>query len=284
MLGRRGKWMAGLLAAAAVGGVGVGAYVGVPLAQAGEARQLPPTTASSSVSPSASPSASPTPTPPAPSPTATKPPAPAKPVKPPATGPCAKTGPGQVAVERYLAAHPEFGKVTVDGKQDAVDCAAIKKFQLRYGVRPSVGLAGPTSGRVATRLNAVNRDKCEPRGATTICVDLTSQTMWVLRDGRTILGPTTIRTGRAGLATPAGHFRIGNKKKHTISTIFKVPLPYWQQFNADMGFHQTPSYLYDGGSPGSHGCINLLRRDAVALYRLTEVGTHVHVFGRKSGT
>jgi lipoprotein-anchoring transpeptidase ErfK/SrfK len=268
--------MAGLLAVAAIGGVGAGAYLGIPTAQAGEFQQVPATPVSASASPS--PSASPTATPPAPSPTATKPAA------PPVTGPCGKTGPGQAAVERYLATHPEFGKVTVDGKQDAVDCATIKKFQLRYGVRPAVGLAGPTSKRVATRLSAANLDACDPRGGTTICVDLTSQTMWVLRGGKVVLGPTTIRTGRAGLATPPGHFRIGNKKKHTISTIFKVPLPYWQQFNADMGFHQTPSYLYDGGSPGSHGCINLLRRDAVALYKLTTVGTSVHVFGRKVGT
>jgi len=187
-------------------------------------------------------------------------------------------------VERYLAAHPQFGKVTVDGKQDPTDCAAIKKFQSRYGVRPAVGLAGPVSGRVATRLSKAALNRCQAGSGTTVCLDLTSQTMWVVRNGAVVLGPTPIRTGRAGLATPAGHFQIGNKKRQTISTIYKVPLPYWQQFNADMGFHQTPSYLYEGDSPGSHGCVNLLRRDAIALYGLTKVGTPVHIFGRKPGT
>jgi lipoprotein-anchoring transpeptidase ErfK/SrfK len=59
-------------------------------------------------------------------------------------------------------------------------------------------------------------------------------------------------------------------------------MPYWQQFHRDMGFHETPSYLYQG--PGSHGCLNLLRRDAVTLYGLTKRGTPVQIFGRKPGT
>jgi hypothetical protein len=186
-------------------------------------------------------------------------------------------------VEKYLAAHPDFGPVTVDGKQSATDCAAIKKFQVRYGVQPVAGYAGPVSGRVAKRLSSVATGRCSVKG-TTICVDLTSQTMWVVRDGGVALGPAPIRTGRAGMATPAGFYSIKDKKKYTVSTIFDVPLPYWERFNGGMGFHATPSYLYDGESPGSHGCINLLRRDAIALYGLTKTGTRVHIFGAKPGT
>jgi lipoprotein-anchoring transpeptidase ErfK/SrfK len=164
-----------------------------------------------------------------------------------------------------------------------VDCATIKKFQARYGIQ-GAGQAGPVSGKVVARLDKAALGNCDAGAGTTVCLDLTSQTMWVVRAGAVVLGPVPIRTGRAGLTTPAGHFRIGNKKKNTISTIYKVPLPYWQQFNADMGFHQTPSYLYEGDSPGSHGCVNVLRRDAMALYKLTKVGTPVHIFGRKPGT
>ncbi len=294
MLGRRGKWMAGILALTVAAGVGVGGYLGGSFALAGQdERASAGPSGSSSASPSASTvsppaetgrSASPSVTPSAPVTPSTSPSS-SPSVQPPVTpaGPCAKTGPTQLVVERYLAKHTEFGKITVDGKQDAVDCATIKKFQVRYGIQGG-GQAGPVSGKVVTRLANAALDKCDAGGSTTVCLDLTSQTMWVVRGGGVVLGPVPIRTGRAGLETPAGHFRIGNKKKHTISTIYKVPLPYWQQFNADMGFHQTPSYLYDGGSPGSHGCVNLLRRDAIALYGLTKVGTSVHVFGRKSGT
>jgi lipoprotein-anchoring transpeptidase ErfK/SrfK len=277
-----------LIALAVVAGVGAGIYAKVPNAFA-----RPSSNGASS--------AEPTPTPTKPSEEPTEPAAPpalrdTPPATPPAKkapakkapvakGPCARTGPSQLVVERYLSAHPAFGPVTVDGKQSAADCAAIKKFQVRYGVQPMAGYAGPVSGQVASRLGKAAKNRCSAGSGVTVCVDLTSQTMWVVRGGAIVYGPTTIRTGRAGMATPAGRYSIGDKKKYTVSTEYKdTPLPYWQRFSGMMGFHQTPSYLYDGGSPGSHGCINLLRRDAIALYGLTKRGTPVHIFGTKPGT
>ena len=292
--------------AAVLGAVGAGVYSIVPNALAGQSAagnkaaavssipqtpEKPPPTAlldqppaepSPSTPPTKAPSAPPTR---APAAVITKAPAQPVAVKPgtPAEV-CRGTGPGQLAVEKYLAAHTGFGPVTVDGKQSAQDCAAIKKFQARYGVLPLAGYAGPVSGSVATRLSSVATAKCSVKGLT-VCVDLTSQTMWVVSGGETVLGPVPIRTGRAGKATPPGFYSIHDKKKWTTSSEFKdVPLPYWERFNGGMGFHQTPSYLYDQNSPGSHGCINLLRRDAIALFGLTHTGTRVHIFGVKPGT
>ncbi|MGH3656888.1 MAG: L,D-transpeptidase family protein [Micromonosporaceae bacterium] len=192
------------------------------------------------------------------------------------------TGPKQRKVETHLAAIGGFGPVTVDGEQSAEDCAAIKKFQRRYGITPSKGKAGPTTAYVARRLAATKLDTCKPKAKLTVCVDLTHQTMWVVRDGDVVLGPTPVRTGRPGYATPAGHYKITEKKQRTISSYYDVALPYWQRFVGDIGFHQTPSYLHS--EPGSHGCVNLLPRDAVALWKLTSVGTKVHSFGRRPGT
>ena len=194
---------------------------------------------------------------------------------------CSRTGPGQLAVERYLAAHPRYGKVTVDGRQSRADCTAIKRFQVRFGISPAAGYAGTVTKSVANRLRNATVSRC--RTGTRVCVDLTSQTFWFVRSGQVVLGPTTIRTGRTGgYQTPTGSFAIGTKKAMTRSTYYGTKMPYWQQFYRDMGLHETPSYLYQG--PGSHGCINLLRRDAVALYDLTRRGTRVSVFGRKPGT
>jgi lipoprotein-anchoring transpeptidase ErfK/SrfK len=108
--------------------------------------------------------------------------------------------------------------------------------------------------------------------------------MWVMSGSRRTYGPVPIRTGRKGLTTPAGAFRIQDKKVTTTSSYFKVKLPYWQRFYRDMGFHQTTTYLYDSRIPGSHGCINLLPTDAQALFRITRGGTPVHIFGRKPGS
>lgn len=200
----------------------------------------------------------------------------------PAKKPGCPVGPHQRAVEQHLAALGGFGPVTVDGKQSPRDCRAIKKFQRRYGIWPATGRAGPQTDSAARRLAETRLDACDADGRLTVCLDLTHQTMWVVRGGKVVLGPTVVRTGRAGLTTPSGHYSITEKKPRPISSYYKVPLPYWQRFTGDIGFHQTPSYLHEG--PGSHGCVNLLASDAVALWELTSVGTPVHSFGRKPGT
>jgi peptidoglycan hydrolase-like protein with peptidoglycan-binding domain len=195
--------------------------------------------------------------------------------------PCPK-GPYQRQVESYLARLGGYGKVTVDGEQSRKDCRAIKSFQRRYGIYPMTGRPGPVTLAVARRMVRTDLDACDTGSGMTVCLDLTHQTMWLVRGGDVVLGPTVVRTGRAGLTTPSGHFRITEKKPRPISSYYDVPLPYWQRFVGDIGFHQTPSYLHEG--PGSHGCVNLLPGDAVTLWRLTSVGTRVHVFGRKPGT
>src|SRR3954451_1048979 len=52
-----------------------------------------------------------------------------------ATG-CA-TGPYKKQVEGYLKKLGGFGPVTVNGRQSAADCAAITRFQKRYGIQPA---------------------------------------------------------------------------------------------------------------------------------------------------
>lgn len=208
-------------------------------------------------------------------------PTPSPSVSKPAKPPCPK-GPYQRQVESYLAQLGGYEKVTVDGEQSRGDCKAIKRFQRRYGIHPGTGRPGPVTAAVARRLVRTDLHACDTGRGMTVCLDLTHQTMWVVRGGEVALGPTVVRTGRAGLTTPAGHFTITEKKPRPISSYYDVPLPYWQRFVGDIGFHQTPSYLHEG--PGSHGCVNLLPGDAVALWRLTSVGTRVHSFGRKPGT
>lgn len=189
-----------------------------------------------------------------------------------------RTGPAQRSVERYLG-------LRVDGVASHSDCLAIQRFQRRMDIRPTAGYAGPLTASVVARLTGAALGSCGYSVGVRVCVDLTHQVMWVTKSGKRIHGPVPIRTGRTGLRTPSGTFRIGNKKVSTTSSIFKgVPLPYWEQFYRDMGFHQTPSWLYEPDTPGSHGCINLLPPDAKALFRLTKVGTPVRIFGRKPGT
>lgn len=202
--------------------------------------------------------------------------------KPPSPAGCPQ-GERQREVEQALAQIGGFGPVTVDGRQSPADCSAIKKFQQRYGVQPAEGKAGPTTADVARRIAGSRTDACQAGPGTTICVNLTLQTVWVLRDGAVVLGPTVTRTGMRGFATPAGTFQIDRKNIKEWSNPYEVWLPYWQHFHQGMGFHETTTYIHDMPI-GSHGCVNLLHTDAVKLWNLAGVGTRVVVFGHRSGT
>lgn len=201
----------------------------------------------------------------------------------PSADPGCPQGEYQRQVERDLARLGGFGRVIVDGRQSPEDCAAIKKFQRRYGIVPAEGRAGPVTADVARRLAETDTSRCEARKGTTFCVDLTRQTAWVMRNGRVIMKPTVVRTGMPGYATATGHFQINARNLKEWSRPYKVWLPYWQHFTQGMGFHETTTYLHDK-SLGSHGCVNLLPQDARRMWELGSIGTHVHVFGRRPGT
>lgn len=195
---------------------------------------------------------------------------------------CAQ-GDRQREVENYLVQLGGFGELTVDGVQSAADCDAIKKFQQRYGIRPAEGRAGPTTADVARRLASTETGQCQVAAGTTVCVDLSLQTVWVIRDGTVVLGPTVTRTGMRGFRTPAGTFRINFRNVKEWSDPYEVWLPYWQHFYDGMGFHEATTYIHDA-SIGSHGCVNLLHADAVKLWELAQVGTRVYLFGVRPGT
>jgi hypothetical protein len=193
-------------------------------------------------------------------------------------------GEKQRDVETYLAKLGGFGAVTVDGKQSAADCAAIKKFQQRYDIRPAEGRAGPTTADVARRLATTNTANCKTGSGTTFCVDLTLQTVWAMRGGKVVMPPTVTRTGMAGgYQTPAGTFTINYRNTKEWSNPYEVWLPYWQHFTRGMGFHETTTYIHNK-SIGSHGCVNLLPADARKMWELGKVGTRVYLFGRRPGT
>lgn len=202
--------------------------------------------------------------------------------------PACKEGKAQLAVEEALNAIGGFGKLTADGKQSDADCAAIKKFQSRFGLRPVDGVAGNATQNVANRIRASDPAKCGAGSGLTACIDLTNQTTYLMRDGKVIYGPTVTRTGYdhpdgKGAPTPSGSYRIIERQRSNYTDSFNVYLHYWQRIMGNNGFHETTSYIHDM-SLGSHGCVNLLKADAIKYWDTLAVGTPVKVFGRRPGT
>lgn len=220
-------------------------------------------------------------------PTSTSAAGPASERGPAAAGTSCAAGPWQREIEDNLASLDAYDGVIVDGKQSPGDCSIIRAFQDRFGIEPAKGQSDATTADVARRIAASSTPghlrRCTASQEVTACVDLTLQTTWVVRDGAVVFGPTVVRTGFRGFATPAGGYTINKRTAREWSDPYEIWLPYWQRFVGGIGFHETTTYLHDKAR-GSHGCVNLLHRDARAMWDQLQMGAKVYTFGRRPGT
>ena len=106
-----------------------------------------------------------------------------------------------------------------------------------------------------------------------ITINLKAQKARLEVEGKLML-ETKISTGRRGYDTPAGRYVITNKYKDWISTIYKVPMPYFMRLNCSaIGLHSG----YVTGRPASHGCIRLPYEMAKKFFSMTNVGDEVTI-------
>ena len=113
-----------------------------------------------------------------------------------------------------------------------------------------------------------------PESRVKVVVSIPQQKIWVFRDGE-LWDSSPVSTGRRGHETPAGTFRILQKKVHHRSNLYdNAPMPYMQRLTwGGVALHagRVPGY------PASHGCIRLPRSFAKKLYRITDFATEVTV-------
>ena len=111
-------------------------------------------------------------------------------------------------------------------------------------------------------------------GEVEIVVSLPLQRAYVYRGG-TLIGVSTVSTGREGYETPTGSFNILQKRRTHFSNRYdNAPMPFMQRLTWDgIALHggQIP------GEPASHGCIRLPVAFARQLFAVTELGASVHV-------
>ncbi len=188
----------------------------------------------------------------------------------------AGTSPYQRQVEGYLG-------LRIDGRNSSSDCVAIKAFQRRSQISPASGYAGATTYGLVKRLRlAKQRSSLCVSRAKVVCVDLTSQTVWIAENRRITFGPHPIRSGRNGYETRTGVFKVYRKNIDHVSSIYGSPMPYAMFFSRGQAFHISDRYLYN--QLGSHGCVHVNSRAIKVMWQRMPVGTTVHVFGNKPGT
>jgi lipoprotein-anchoring transpeptidase ErfK/SrfK len=115
-----------------------------------------------------------------------------------------------------------------------------------------------------------------------IYIDLKTQKLKYLVSD-IILKEFSVSSGRAGMKTPSGTFKILNKNKKAWSNTYKLWMPYWMGFsNGSFGIHELPiwpSGYREGanhlGIPVSHGCVRLGVGPAKYIYERVAVGTTI---------
>lgn len=106
-----------------------------------------------------------------------------------------------------------------------------------------------------------------------VVISLAKQRAVIYRDGEEV-DSSVVSTGRKGYTTPAGTFVITNKHSSWISTIYKVPMPWFMRLScSSIGLHagNIPGY------PASHGCIRLPSSKAKQFFAQLRVGDVVEI-------
>ena len=115
-----------------------------------------------------------------------------------------------------------------------------------------------------------------------IDINLAKQQLSIFEDGER-LGTYKVSTGKRGMATPTGTFKVMSKSGRAWSRKYNLYMPYWMQFTgAGHGIHELPEWkngYKEGanhlGTPVSHGCVRLGVGPAAKVYDWSEVGTAV---------
>ena len=115
------------------------------------------------------------------------------------------------------------------------------------------------------------------RGDVEIVVSIPLQRLYVYRGG-TLIGVSTVSTGRQGHETPVGTFNILQKRREHYSNLYNnAPMPFMQRLTWDgIALHagRIP------GRPASHGCVRLPLDFARQLFGVTRMGAAVHIIDR----
>jgi lipoprotein-anchoring transpeptidase ErfK/SrfK len=117
-----------------------------------------------------------------------------------------------------------------------------------------------------------------------IVIDLSEQMLYTY-ENEEITGKYLVSTGKAGMWTPLGEFKIHNKNPRAWSS-YGLWMPYWMVIDParGIGIHELPEWpngYKEGedhlGTPVSHGCIRLGVGPAETVYSWADIDTKVEI-------
>ena len=149
-------------------------------------------------------------------------------------------------------------------------------------VKPSAAGLTERNKNPATRLEEA-KNYTQPKIAIGKYIDISLkyQNMVIFEDGK-VLDAYQISSGKKGMDTPTGTFKVENKSPKAWSKTYSLWMPNWMAFlpSGEMGIHELPIWpggYQEGanhlGTPVSHGCVRLGVGAAKRVYDWADVGT-----------
>jgi hypothetical protein len=112
-------------------------------------------------------------------------------------------------------------------------------------------------------------------------IDLSSQRLFLYGGGKKI-ATYKISSGRLGMRTPTGNFRVLGRERNHWSVKYKLYMPYAIRFYGGAYIHELPYWpggyregRWHLGIPVSHGCVRLGIGPAKRVYNFAKIGTKV---------
>ena len=146
-----------------------------------------------------------------------------------------------------------------------------------------------TEQKSGTRTAPYNAKSSKPYGGSYVEVDLSSQKLWLYKDGERIVTTSLVSGSVAeGHRTPTGVYSIYSKQtdRYLTGADYRSFVHYWMPFLGGYGLHDATWRSSFGGTiyyyDGSHGCVNLPSSAAKKIYNNVSVGTKVILYGGKT--
>ena len=142
----------------------------------------------------------------------------------------------------------------------------------------TTGAEQPIAAAAASRTLEAGQFVWQPEmatsGAVEVVVSIPQQRAYVYRGG-TLIGYTTVSTGRPGHRTPTGRFEILEKRREHYSNLYNnAPMPFMQRLTwGGIALHAG----HIPGTPASHGCVRLPLEFSRLLFGVTQRGSTVHI-------
>lgn len=146
-----------------------------------------------------------------------------------------------------------------------------------------------TDGTSGTRTAPYSSKSSKPYGGNYVEVDLSSQKLWLYKNGERIVTTSLVSGSVAeGHRTPTGVYSIYSKEtdRYLSGEGYRSFVHYWMPFLGGYGLHDASWRSSFGGTiyyyDGSHGCVNLPSSAAKKIYNNVSVGTKVILYGGKT--